>query len=190
MEVYPAPARRETTVRRSTLPTGSSPAPAHSQAFQQAERTPSRPTFPRRRSSCLSGGLRRRAVHRFFLPPGGASWPFSGLPAGVKRPCRHSCRRPWEGSSTVWKPPSVPSTTYDELLDALTTVRYPQARMDVRAGLHCRRSPPPFRPYLHLLGGRRMPHFLKIAPSPAPLAGHLWIRRCLCSMAEAQLCRR
>ena len=51
------------------------------------------------------------------------------------------------------------STTYDELLDALTTVRYPRARMRrlaMDAALGCTAdSLPALPPYLHLLGGKK-----------------------------------
>ena len=51
------------------------------------------------------------------------------------------------------------STTYDELLDALTTVRYPRARMRrlaMDAALGCTTdSLPALPPYLHLLGGKK-----------------------------------
>ena len=51
------------------------------------------------------------------------------------------------------------STTYDELLDALTTVRYPRARMRrlaMDAALGCiADSLPALPPYLHLLGGKK-----------------------------------
>ena len=51
------------------------------------------------------------------------------------------------------------STTYDELLDALTTVRYPRARMRrlaMDAALGCTAdSFPALPPYLHLLGGKK-----------------------------------
>ena len=51
------------------------------------------------------------------------------------------------------------STTYDELLDALTTVRYPRARMrrlamDAALGFTAD-SLPALPPYLHLLGGKK-----------------------------------
>ena len=51
------------------------------------------------------------------------------------------------------------STTYDELLDALTTVRYPRARMRrlaMDAALGCTAdSLPALPPYLHLLGAQK-----------------------------------
>ena len=51
------------------------------------------------------------------------------------------------------------STTYDGLLNALTTVRYPRARMrrlamDAALG-YAADSFPSLPPYLHLLGGRK-----------------------------------
>ena len=64
------------------------------------------------------------------------------------------------------------STTYDGLLDALTTVRYPRARMrrlamDAALG-YAADSFPSLPPYLHLLGGRKdaLP-FLKGCSLPA-----------------------
>ena len=50
------------------------------------------------------------------------------------------------------------SATQDELLNALTTVRYPRARMRrlaIDAALGCTNALPELPPYLHLLGGRR-----------------------------------
>ncbi len=69
------------------------------------------------------------------------------------------------------------STTYAELLDSLTTVRYPRARMRrlaMDAALdYSADAFPALPPYLHLLGGRKdaLP-FLKGCrlPPPTPLA--------------------
>ena len=50
------------------------------------------------------------------------------------------------------------STTHEELLDALTTVRYPRARMRrlaMDAALGYDDTLPALPPYLHLLGARR-----------------------------------
>ena len=50
------------------------------------------------------------------------------------------------------------STTHEELLDALTTVRYPRARMRrlaMDAALGYTAQTPALPPYLHLLGARK-----------------------------------
>ena len=63
------------------------------------------------------------------------------------------------------------SSTQEELLDALTTVRYPRARMRrlaMDAALGCTSTLPALPPYLHLLGGRReLLPTLKAAALPA-----------------------
>ena len=63
------------------------------------------------------------------------------------------------------------SATQEELLDALTTVRYPRARMRrlaMDAALGYTDALPPLPPYLHLLGGRReLLPTLKTAALPA-----------------------
>ena len=63
------------------------------------------------------------------------------------------------------------SATQEELLDALTTVRYPRARMRrlaMDAALGYTDELPPLPPYLHLLGGRReLLPTLKAAALPA-----------------------
>ena len=86
------------------------------------------------------------------------------------------------------------STTYDGLLDALTTVRYPRARMrrlamDAALG-YAADSFPSLPPYLHLLGGRKdaLP-FLKGCSLPAShsLARLRESGEACARMAEAQL---
>ena len=86
------------------------------------------------------------------------------------------------------------STTYDGLLDALTTVRYPRARMrrlamDAALG-YAADSFPSLPPYLHLLGGRKdaLP-FLKGCSLPAShsLARLRESSEACARMAEAQL---
>ena len=63
------------------------------------------------------------------------------------------------------------SATQEELLDALTTVRYPRARMRrlaMDAALGHTDALPPLPPYLQLLGGRRaLLPALKAAALPA-----------------------
>ena len=86
------------------------------------------------------------------------------------------------------------STTYDELLDALTTVRYPRARMRrlaMDAALGCTAdSLPALPPYLHLLGGKKdaLP-FLKNCTLPVShsLARLRGSGGASARMAEAQL---
>ena len=86
------------------------------------------------------------------------------------------------------------STTYDELLDALTTVRYPRARMRrlaMDAALGCTAdSLPALPPYLHLLGGKKdaLP-FLKNCTLPVShsLARLRGSGGACTQMAEAQL---
>ena len=86
------------------------------------------------------------------------------------------------------------STTYDELLDALTTVRYPRARMRrlaMDAALGCTAdSLPALPPYLHLLGGKKdaLP-FLKNCALPVShsLARLRGSGGACTQMAEAQL---
>ena len=86
------------------------------------------------------------------------------------------------------------STTYDELLDALTTVRYPRARMRrlaMDAALGCTAdSLPALPPYLHLLGGKKdaLP-FLKNCTLPVShsLARLRGAGDASARMAEAQL---
>ena len=86
------------------------------------------------------------------------------------------------------------STTYDELLDALTTVRYPRARMRrlaMDAALGCTAdSLPALPPYLHLLGGKKdaLP-FLKNCTLPVShsLARLRGSGDACTQMAEAQL---
>ena len=86
------------------------------------------------------------------------------------------------------------STTYDELLDALTTVRYPRARMRrlaMDAALGCTAdSLPALPPYLHLLGGKKdaLP-FLKNCTLPVShsLARLRGSGDASARMAEAQL---
>ena len=86
------------------------------------------------------------------------------------------------------------STTYDELLDALTTVRYPRARMrrlamDAALGFTAD-SLPALPPYLHLLGGKKdaLP-FLKNCTLPVShsLARLRGSGGACTQMAEAQL---
>ena len=86
------------------------------------------------------------------------------------------------------------STTYDELLDALTTVRYPRARMrrlamDAALGFTAD-SLPALPPYLHLLGGKKdaLP-FLKNCTLPVShsLARLRGSGGASARMAEAQL---
>lgn len=86
------------------------------------------------------------------------------------------------------------STTYDGLLDALTTVRYPRARMrrlamDAALG-YAADSFPSLPPYLHLLGGRKdaLP-FLKGCSLPAShsLARLRESSEACARMVEAQL---
>ena len=152
--------RARTTVRRSTLPTGSSPAPAHfASSGPRAERTPSRLTFPRR-SSRFIRRLTPPGSTPIFPPPGGVSWPFSGLPAGAKRPLRTSAAslKDW---STVWKPPSVPAPP--------TTNFWTLSPPSATPGRGCAASPwtprwaapptvsPPFRPISTCWEVRRMP---------------------------------
>ncbi len=107
-----------------------------------------------------------------ILPPrGAASWPCSGQPARGKAPFAASAASP-RGWSTGWKTPSgsqhQPART---LLDALTTVRYPRARMrrlamDAALGYTADRLPA-LPPYLHLLGARKdaLPLLEETAPS-------------------------
>ena len=86
------------------------------------------------------------------------------------------------------------STTYDELLGALTTVRYPRARMRrlaMDAALGCTAdSLPALPPYLHLLGGKKdaLP-FLKNCTLPVShsLARLRGSGGACTQMAEAQL---
>ena len=66
---------------------------------------------------------------------------------GVSEGLDHALRRAVQGSATQ-----------EELLDALTTVRYPRARMRrlaMDAALGYTNALPPLPPYLQLLGGRR-----------------------------------
>ena len=86
------------------------------------------------------------------------------------------------------------STTHEELLDALTTVRYPRARMRrlaMDAALGCTAdSLPALPPYLHLLGGKKdaLP-FLKNCTLPVShsLARLRGSGDACTQMAEAQL---
>ena len=79
---------------------------------------------------------------------------------GVSEGLDHALRRAVQGSATQ-----------DELLDALTTVRYPRARMRrlaMDAALGHTDALPPLPPYLQLLGGRRaLLPALKTAALPA-----------------------
>ena len=95
-----------------------------------------------------------------FPPPGGASWPFSGLPAGAKRPLQTSAASPKDWS-TVWKPRSVPAPP--------TTNCWTLSPPSATPGRGCAASPwtprwaapptvsPPFRPISICWEGRRMP---------------------------------
>ena len=86
------------------------------------------------------------------------------------------------------------STTHAELLDSLTTVRYPRARMrrlamDAALGYSADASPA-LPPYLHLLGAQKdalpllkLPHCrcptpLRGWPSRTPPAGRWWMHNC------------
>ena len=157
--LIPCPGKARTTVRRSTLPMGSSPAPAHfASSGPRAKRTPSRLTFPRR-SSRFIRRLTPPGSTPIFPPPGGASWPFSGLPAGAKRPLQTSAASPKDWS-TVWKPPSVPAPP--------TTNFWTLSPPSATPGRGCAASPwtprwaapptvsPPFRPISICWEGRRM----------------------------------
>ena len=79
---------------------------------------------------------------------------------GVSEGLDHALRRAVQGSATQ-----------EELLDALTTVRYPRARMRrlaMDAALGHTAALPPLPPYLQLLGGRRaLLPALKTAALPA-----------------------
>lgn len=79
---------------------------------------------------------------------------------GVSEGLDHALRRAVQGSATQ-----------EELLDALTTVRYPRARMRrlaMDAALGHTDALPPLPPYLQLLGGRRaLLPTLKAAALPA-----------------------
>lgn len=137
---------------------GSSPAPAHfASSGPRAERTPSRLTFPRR-SSRFIRRLTPPGSTPIFPPPGGASWPFSGLPAGAKRPLQTSAASPKDWS-TVWKPPSVPApptTNFWTLSPPSATPGRGMRRLAMDAALGCTAdSLPALPPYLHLLGGKK-----------------------------------
>ena len=94
-----------------------------------------------------------------FPPPGGVSWPFSGLPAGAKRPLQTSAASPKDWS-TVWKPPSAPAPP--------TTNCWTLSPPSATPGRGCAASPwtprwaapptvsPPFRPISICWEGRRM----------------------------------
>lgn len=127
--------------------------------WAEAERTPSRLTFPRR-SSRFIRRLTPPGSTPIFPPPGGVSWPFSGLPAGAKRPLQTSAASPKDWS-TVWKPPSVPAPP--------TTNFWTLSPPSATPGRGCAASPwtprwaapptvsPPFRPISTCWEGRRMP---------------------------------
>ena len=69
------------------------------------------------------------------------------------------------------------SATLEELLDALTTVRYPRARirrLAMNAALGYTDALPPLPPYLHLLGGRR--ELLPVLKNAALPASHSLMR--------------
>ena len=106
----------------------------------------------------VSGSCRRGQFHGFFPPPGGASWPCSAPAAPVRRHSPMSGVFP-RGWNIGWKKAVRASTTLDELLNTLTTIRYPRARMrrlamDAALG-YTEESFPALPPYLHLLGARR-----------------------------------
>ena len=105
----------------------------------------------------LSGGLRRRAVHRFSAA-GRCELALLRSACRGKAPFA-DIRGVSEGLEHRLEAAVRTSTTYDELLDALTTVRYPRARMRrlaMDAALGCTAdSLPALPPYLHLLGGKK-----------------------------------
>ena len=89
---------------------------------------------------------------------------------GVSEGLDHALRRAVQGSATQ-----------EELLDALTTVRYPRARMRrlaIDAALGHTDALPPLPPYLQLLGGRR-------ALLPALKAAALPVSHSLMRLREA-----
>ena len=107
-------------------------------------------------------------------PPGGVSWhwcgPFEQEPfartRGVSEGLEHALRKAVQTSATL-----------EELLDALTTVRYPRARirrLAMNAALGYTDALPPLPPYLHLLGGRR--ELLPVLKNAALPASHSLMR--------------
>ena len=99
------------------------------------------------------------ALLRAKCPPFSKAAPFAGI-RGVSEGLEHRLEHAVRAAATQ-----------EELLDALTTVRYPRARMRrlaMDAALGCTaESVPALPPYLHLLGGRReLLSFLKRAALP------------------------
>ena len=143
----------------------------------------------------LSGGLRRRAVHRFFRRRAVRAGPSPVCLPGRRRPLRAGARRLRGAGAPLWKPPSVPAPP--------TTNFWTPSPPSATPGRGCAASPwtprwatpptvfPALPPYLHLLGGQEgRTSFLKgLLPPCLPLAGPSAGDQASASarMAEAQL---